>query len=55
MQQFYTKVVYFLFIQVKDYIKINMASPQKILSWTERPLPNGKLIGKVGYSLLKLT
>lgn len=33
--------------KMKSFIKINIASPQKILSWTERPLPNGELIGEV--------
>lgn len=32
---------------MKDYIKINIASTKKILSWTERSLPNGELIGEV--------
>lgn len=32
---------------MKDFIKINIASPKKILSWTERSLPNGKMVGKV--------
>jgi hypothetical protein len=32
---------------MKDYIKINVASPKKILSWVERVLPNGKLVGEV--------
>lgn len=32
---------------MKDYIRIKIASPQKILSWTERPLPNGELIGEI--------
>nr|AKL79026.1 RNA polymerase beta' subunit [Euglena viridis] len=32
---------------MKEYIKINIASPQKILNWTERPLPNGELIGEI--------
>lgn len=31
----------------KKYFKINLASPKKILKWTERSLPNGELIGKV--------
>jgi hypothetical protein len=34
-------------LKMKDYIKMNIASPKKILSWTERALPNGKLVGKV--------
>ena len=32
---------------IKKYFKINLASPKKILKWTERSLPNGELIGKV--------
>lgn len=36
---------------MKEYIKINIASPQKILKWTERLLPNGKLIGEIQKSL----
>ena len=33
---------------IKEYIKINLASPQKILSWSERLLPTkGNLIGEV--------
>lgn len=31
----------------KNYIKINIASPKKILKWTERSLPNRELIGKI--------
>ena len=36
---------------MKDYIKINLASPQKILCWTERLLPNGELIGEITKSM----
>jgi len=32
---------------MRNFIKIKIASPQKILSWTERALPNGELIGEV--------
>lgn len=32
---------------MKEYIKIGIASPQKILYWAERQLPNGKLIGEI--------
>nr|YP_010700492.1 RNA polymerase subunit beta' [Strombomonas costata]WCH63630.1 RNA polymerase subunit beta' [Strombomonas costata] len=32
---------------IKEYIKINIASPSKILSWTERLLPNNKLVGEI--------
>ena len=37
--------------KMKEYVKINIASPQKILKWTERCLPNGKLIGEVTKSM----
>nr|YP_009541865.1 RNA polymerase beta' subunit [Neogoniolithon spectabile]AYR06074.1 RNA polymerase beta' subunit [Neogoniolithon spectabile] len=30
-----------------DYIKISLASPQKIRSWGQRVLPNGQIIGEV--------
>nr|YP_010851617.1 RNA polymerase b'-subunit [Echinothamnion hystrix]WGH14492.1 RNA polymerase b'-subunit [Echinothamnion hystrix] len=30
-----------------DYIKISLASPDKIRSWGERTLPNGQLVGEV--------
>jgi hypothetical protein len=36
---------------MKEYIKINIASPRKILTWSERPLPNGELIGEVKKSM----
>lgn len=29
------------------FIKIKLASPQKILSWTERCFKNGELIGQI--------
>jgi len=32
---------------MKEFIRINLASPKKILTWTERPLPNGVFIGEV--------
>ena len=32
---------------VKEYIQIKLASPKKILNWSERLLPNGKLIGEI--------
>lgn len=35
---------------MKEYIKINIASPMKILKWTERLLPDGKVIGEVKKS-----
>lgn len=36
---------------MKQYIKINLASPKNIIKWTERSLPNGKLIGEVKKSI----
>jgi DNA-directed RNA polymerase subunit beta' len=35
---------------LKNYINAKIASPQKILSWSERSLYNGKLIGEVKNS-----
>lgn len=35
---------------MKEYIKIKIASPLKILHWTERLLPDGKLIGEIKKS-----
>lgn len=32
---------------MKECVKINIASPKKILGWTERSLPNGELIGEI--------
>lgn len=32
---------------MKEYIKINIASPYLILKWTERVLPNGVFVGEV--------
>lgn len=32
---------------IKKYIKVNVASPKKILKWTERSLPNGEEVGKI--------
>lgn len=39
---------------IREYVKIKIASPQKILSWTERMLPNGKLIGEITNSVRKI-
>lgn len=36
---------------MKEYIKINIASPLKILQWTERLLPDGKLTGEIKKSM----
>ena len=30
-----------------DYVKINLASPTRIRSWSERVLPNGQLVGEI--------
>lgn len=38
---------------MKDFIKIDLASPKRILSWTERPLPDGKLVGKVTKDIFR--
>lgn len=35
----------------KKYIKISIASPKKILFWSERNLPNGNLVGKINKPL----
>lgn len=35
---------------MKQYIKINLASPNNVLEWTERILPNGKFIGEITKS-----
>jgi hypothetical protein len=37
--------------KMKQYIKINLTSPQNILEWTERLLPTGKLVGEITKSL----
>ena len=35
------------FEQYFDYIKISLASPDKIRHWGERILPNGQIVGEV--------
>lgn len=35
---------------MKEYIKITIASPKKVLEWTERALPDGKLLGEITKS-----
>jgi len=30
-----------------DYLKIKLASPERVLEWSSRPLPNGQYIGEV--------
>ena len=37
---------------IKEFLKINLASPEKILKWTERLLPTGKLVGKITKIML---
>lgn len=32
---------------IKKYIQLGLASPSKILEWTERLLPSGKLVGEI--------
>lgn len=32
---------------MRNYIQVKIASPKKILEWTERLLPNNKNIGEV--------
>jgi len=36
---------------MKDFVQIKIASPKKILSWTERILPNGEFIGEIKKSV----
>lgn len=36
--------------QFSEYIKIQLASPERIRKWGERILPNGKIIGEVTKS-----
>lgn len=36
---------------MKEYIKIKIASPVKVLQWTERSLPDGKLTGEIKKSM----
>jgi len=30
-----------------DYVKISIASPQRIMDWGQRTLPNGQIVGEV--------
>ncbi len=30
-----------------DYVKIGLASPERIRQWGERTLPNGQVVGEV--------
>lgn len=32
---------------MKEFVKISIASPKKILQWSERSLPNGEFIGEI--------
>ena len=34
-------------LKMKEYVKINIASPQRILEWTERILPDRKKVGRI--------
>lgn len=38
-------------MKLKNFLKIDIASPKSILNWTERNLPNDKIIGKVNKAL----
>ena len=33
--------------QYFDYVKINLASPERIKKWGQRTLPNGEIVGEV--------
>lgn len=37
---------------IREFVKIKIASPKTILNWSERLLPNNKLIGKITKSML---
>jgi DNA-directed RNA polymerase subunit beta' len=37
-----------------DYLRITIASPQRIKSWAQRKLPSGEIVGEV-LSLKQLT
>ena len=37
---------------IKPHIQISLASPEKILKWTERISPVGELIGEIKNALL---
>lgn len=41
------KYIYTLNSMIKQFIKINIASPKTILSWSERLLPNNELVGEI--------
>jgi len=30
-----------------DYVKITLASPERVMSWGQRTLPNGQVVGEV--------
>lgn len=32
---------------IKKHVKIKLASPKRILKWTERSLPNGEMVGRI--------
>lgn len=37
--------------KMRNYIQLKLASPRKILEWTERLLPNNEKIGQVKKSM----
>jgi len=34
-------------MNLESFLKIDIASPKSILTWTERNLPNGKIVGRI--------
>ena len=38
-----------------DYVKISIASPQRIMDWGQRTLPNGQVVGEVTKPCLLYT
>lgn len=36
---------------IREYFQTKLTSPEKILSWTERLLPNGNLVGEITKSV----
>lgn len=41
-------------MEKKNYLKLDIVSPNLILEWTERSLPNGELIGRITKSIRTL-
>ena len=35
-----------------DYVKITLASPERVMEWGQRTLPNGQVVGEVTNCLL---